>query len=808
MPATSRSRYIRWFDELTLADLPLVGGKNASLGELYRELTPKGIKVPPGFALTVEAYRRHLEENALVASLRDLIGGLDRGNLEDLKQRAAQARDMIHHAPLPKDVERELFAAYTRLSEGAGGLVDVAVRSSATAEDLPNASFAGQQDTFLNVHGKAALLETCRRCFASLFTDRAIAYRADMGFTDQQIGLSIGVQRMVRSDLATAGVLFTLDTETGSRDVVLISAAYGLGETVVQGIVSPDEYYVFKPTLLKGKRPIFHHKLGSKEIKAIYGSGGKAVKTVSVPLADRERFALDDDDILTLARWGCLIEEHYSAKRRTPTPMDIEWAKDGRTGELFIVQARPETVQSRRDQSFLEVHTVDAAARRSAPVLATGRAVGDRVGTGIARVVHDLSGIARLRPGDVLVTGKTDPDWEPFMKHAAAIVTDHGSRTCHAAIVSRELGIPALVGTERGTALVRDGDKVTVTCAEGETGYVLQGAVPFRREMVPVASLATSFTNVMMNVGNPDEAMRLGALPSDGVGLARMEFIVANMIKIHPLALVHFDELEDRHAKARIAALTFGHPDKTSFFVDKLAEGIATIAAAFSPRDVILRFSDFKTNEYANLLGGSAFEPKEENPMLGFRGASRYYDEKYRAGFALECAAVKKVRETMGLTNLKLMVPFCRTPEEGRKVLAEMQRNGLERGRDGLEVYCMCEIPSNVLLADEFLEVFDGFSIGSNDLTQLTLGVDRDSETVAPLFDERNRAVTLLIEQAVEAARRKGKKIGICGQAPSDYPEFVTFLVKLGIDSISVNPDVLVKVRRLVAEMEETAGDR
>lgn len=800
--------YIKWFDQIGLSDLASVGGKNASLGELTRRLTSQGVQVPRGFAITVSAYRRHLDNHGLRAPLQDLLAGLNRADIADLKRRAATAREMIHDADLPAEVEQEILTAYAQLSGDPEHLVEVAVRSSATAEDLPQASFAGQQESYLNVSGKAALIEACKNCFASLYTDRAIAYRFDMGYLDQDIGLSIAVQKMVRADLGAAGVMFTIDTESGARDVVLISAAYGLGETVVQGSVSPDEYYVFKPPLFADKRPIFKKKLGSKEIKTIYATGGKNVKTVAVPVAEREKFALAEEDILTLAKWGCLIEQHYAHERGSPSPMDIEWAKDGRTGELFILQARPETVQSRRDQNYIEVQTIDPLARQNAHVLVSGRAVGERAGMGIARVISHLSDIDKLHSGDILVTAKTDPDWEPYLRQASAIVTDHGSRTCHAAIVSRELGIPALVGTERGTALIPNDQTITVSCIEGETGYVLQGAIPWHSERLEVESLVTTYTNVMMNVGNPDEALRLGTLPSDGVGLARMEFIIANQIKIHPMALVHYDQLSDRQVKARIDALTAGYKDKTQFFVDQLAEGVGTIAAAFSPRDVILRFSDFKSNEYANLIGGAAFEPKEENPMLGFRGASRYYNERYRQGFALECAAVKKVRDIMGLTNLKLMVPFCRTPDEGRRVIEEMRRNGLEQGRDGLEVYCMCEIPANVLQAEEFLDVFDGFSIGSNDLTQLTVGVDRDSETVADLFDERNHAVTSLIEQAIDVARRKRKKIGICGQAPSDYPEYVTMLVKFGIDSISVNPDALIKVRRLVAEMEQTAGDR
>ena len=802
------SRYVRWFEEISMADLPIVGGKNASLGEMFQALNPQGINVHPGFALSVDAYRQHIVQNNLLSALTELLSGLDHHNIEDLQIRAAKVRELIHDAPLPKDVEEELVRAYMLLSSGDKGLSDVAVRSSATAEDLPQASFAGQQETYLNVQGKAALIDSCKRCFASLFTDRAISYRSDVGYSDREIGISVGIQKMVRSDLATAGVMFTLDTESGSNHIVLISASYGLGETIVQGSVSPDEYYVFKPTLLEGKRPIFQRKLGSKAIKAIYGSSGKPVKIVPVPQADRERFALDDDEILTLARWGCAIETHYASKRGLMIPMDIEWAKDGRTGALFILQARPETVHSQKDHNQLVIHAIEASARKSAKILVSGRAVGDKIGGGVARVIPDLSSIDRLKPGDVLVTSKTDPDWEPYMRSAVAIVTDHGSRTCHAAIVSRELGIPALVGTEQGMKQVPDGLPVTVSCAEGDIGYVFQGSLAVTEEITEISSLRTTFTDVMINIGNPDEALRIATLPSDGVGLARMEFIIANRIKIHPLALVHYQELKDRDARSRIAAMTFGYTDKSQYFVDRLAEGIATIAAAFYPRPVILRFSDFKSNEYAHLIGGTTFEPIEENPMLGFRGAARYYDPRYQEGFALECEAVKKVRNMMGLTNVRLMIPFCRTPDEGRRVIAEMDRYGLRQGHDGLEIYGMCEIPANALLAEEFLDIFDGFSIGSNDLTQLTLGVDRDSATIASLFDERNPAVRILIEKAIEAARVKHKKIGICGQAPSDFPEFVTMLVGLGIDSISVNPDALLKVRKLVAESEETARDR
>jgi pyruvate,water dikinase len=673
------------------------------------------------------------------------------------------------------------------------------VRSSATAEDLPEASFAGQQETYLNVQGEAALLESCKRCFASLFTDRAISYRQDKGFDHLKVGLSIGVQRMVRSDLAASGVMFSIDTETGFPEVVLINAAYGLGENVVQGSVNPDEYYVFKPTLKGGFRPILQKIAGSKEFKLIYDiGGGKMVKNVPVSSEDRLRFAITDEEMLTLARWACLIEEHYSRKRGCYTPMDMEWAKDGRSGELFIVQARPETVQSQKRFETLEVYRL----REKGAVLSQGRSVGEKIAHGPVRVVRSAQNLHEVRDGDVLVTEKTDPDWEPTMKKAAAIVTDRGGRTCHAAIVSRELGLPAIVGTENATETLKDGQVVTVSCAEGEIGFVYGGALKFEVEHVDLHALPRPRTRVMMNVGNPKEAFRLSFMPNDGVGLAREEFIITAYITIHPLALLDFERLEDRATRAEIERLTAGYSDKPQFFIDKLAEGVAMIGAAFYPKDVIVRLSDFKTNEYANLIGGKAYEPVEENPMIGFRGASRYYDPRYQAGFALECRAMKKVRDEMGLTNVKLMVPFCRTVEEGKRVLEEMEKHGLKRGVNDLQVYVMCEIPSNVILANEFAEIFDGFSIGSNDLTQLVLGVDRDSEIVAHVFDERNPAVTKMIATVIRAAKSNGKKIGICGQAPSDYPEFAGFLVNLGIDSISLNPDAVLKTTVKILEME------
>jgi pyruvate,water dikinase len=791
--------YIRPFRTIGIEDVPSVGGKNASLGEMVRELTPKGVNVPDGFAVTAEAYRDFLRSAGLDARLREILAGLDTRNLDDLRRRGSRVRQAILGAALPADLQPAILRAYDRLCEGAPGPIDVAVRSSATAEDLPDASFAGQQESYLNVQGHQALLETCRRCFASLFTDRAISYRVDKGFDHFKIALSVGVQRMVRSDLATSGVMFSIDTETGFRDVVLINASYGLGENVVQGSVNPDEYCVFKPTLKQGYRPILQKRLGTKEFKLIYDvGGGRMTKNVPVPVGDRACFAITDDEILALARWACLIEDHYSSKNGRPTPMDMEWAKDGRTGELFIVQARPETVQSSKKAGVVETYRLKQGGR----TLVAGRSVGEKIGRGPVRVVKSVQDLHQFRDGDVLVTDKTDPDWEPTMKKASAIVTDRGGRTCHAAIVSRELGLPAVVGTERGTELLRDGQEVTVSCAGGEVGSVYEGLLDFEVERHDLEDLHRPRTKIMMNVGNPEEAFRLSSLPNDGVGLAREEFIISTYIQIHPMALLDFDRIDDPALRAEIAVRTTGYDNKTGFFVDKLAQGVATIAGAFYPKDVIVRLSDFKTNEYANLIGGRRYEPAEENPMLGFRGASRYYDPRYRDGFALECRAMKKVRDEMGLTNLKLMVPFCRTVEEGRRVLAEMEKNGLKQGERGLEVYVMCEIPSNVILADEFAEVFDGFSIGSNDLTQLILGVDRDSEIVAHIFDERNPAVMSMIAKVIQAARAKGRKIGICGQAPSDYPEFAQFLVERGIDSISLNPDAVLKTTMSVLKME------
>jgi len=792
------SDLVRWFSDIGIGDVPVVGGKNASLGEMYRELTPKGIRVPNGFATTAGAFQAFLLGGELGKRISKQLKGLDTRDIESLRSRGAAIREAILSTAFPADLSAAIAECYRKLS-GSGKDAPVAVRSSATAEDLPDASFAGQQETYLNVRGERALLDACRKCFASLFTDRAISYRVDKGFDHSKVALSIGVQLMVRSDLAASGVMFTLDTETGFRDVVLINAAYGLGENVVKGVVNPDEYCVFKPTLKEGFRPILRRRIGSKEFKLIFDrSGTKAVRNVPVWPADRARFAIGDDDILQLARWACLIEEHYSARRGQPTPMDLEWGKDGETGELFILQARPETVQSRRDASVMETFRL----KTKGDVLVTGRAVGSRIAVGKVRNIPSAAQLDKFHDGEILVADQTDPDWEPILKKAAAVVTNRGGRTCHAAIVSRELGVPAIVGTENATEVLKDGRKVTISCAEGDVGRVYDGELKFDVERTDLSSLARPRTKVMLIVSDPERAFTLSFIPNDGAGLVRMEFIVSDAIRIHPMALVDMGAVKDPKVRKRIEELTEGYEDRTQYFVDRLAEGVSMIAAAFHPKDVIVRLSDFKTNEYANLIGGADFEPKEENPMLGFRGASRYYHERYRAGFALECRAMRKVREEMGLKNLKLMVPFCRTVEEGRRVLAEMKKHGLVRGRDGLEVYVMCEIPSNVLLASEFAKVFDGFSIGSNDLTQLVLGVDRDSQVVAPLFDERNPAVKSMIASAIAACRAKGKKIGICGQAPSDYPEFAEFLVEQGIDSISLQPDTVIRTTLAIHEQE------
>lgn len=795
--------WVRWFDELCLDDVPRVGGKNASLGELRRALAPAGVRVPNGFATTATAYRAFVHQAGLHPVIEGELSSLDVGDLARLQAAGRAVRAAFRAAELPDELAEAVRAAYRRLEAEYGAGCDVAVRSSATAEDLPEASFAGQQETFLNITGEAALLAAVRRCYASLFTDRAIVYRAQHGYGHRDVALSVGVQKMVRSDLGAAGVMFSIDPESGFRDAVVISAAWGLGESVVQGSVSPDEYTVFAPTLRTGFRPILRRRAGSKETKLVYAEGGTVrVKSIPVPPDDRARLVLTDDEVLTLAHWACAVDDHYSALRGTPTPMDMEWAKDGRTGELFLLQARPETVHSRRAPLVLERHLLDG----DGEVLARGRSVGDRIGAGRARVIRSVADLARLGEGEVLVTEMTDPDWEPVLKRAAAVVTDRGGRTCHAAIVSRELGIPAVVGTGDGTTAIPDEAEVTVSCAGGDAGVVYRGAVAHHVERADVSALERPRTKVMMNVGNPDEAFAHARLPNDGVGLARIEFIIASQIRAHPMALLHPERVPDPRERAEILALAAGHASPADYFVTRLAEGVGTIAAAFWPNEVIVRFSDFKTNEYAGLPGGRAFEPVEENPMLGFRGAARYYDDAYREAFALECRALRRVREEMGLGNVKVMIPFCRTLEEGRRVLGELAANGLARGAGGLEVYMMCEVPGNVLLADRFAELFDGFSIGSNDLTQLVLGVDRDSAQVARLFDERNDAVRRMIAQAIRAVHIAGKKIGLCGQAPSDYPEFARFLVAQGIDSISLNPDAVLRTTLDLLELERPAS--
>lgn len=796
---------ILWFNEVGINDISLVGGKNASLGEMIQQLTPQGVNVPNGFATTAYAYRYFIEQAGLEEKLRSLFADLDVEDVNNLRQRGKKARNLLLHTRFPKDLTLAIAQAYQQLCDTYGADTDVAVRSSATAEDLPDASFAGQQETYLNINTAEGVLAATHRCFASIFTDRAISYRHSRGFDHFDVALSVGVQKMVRSDLASSGVMFSIDTETGFKNAVLITAAYGLGENVVQGAINPDEFYVFKPTLKQGFRPILAKRLGTKEFKLVYDIGGsKFTKNVPVLPTERCKYSLENEEILQLARWACLIEDHYSQVRETESPMDIEWAKDGITGELFIVQARPETVQSQRSKNVLRSYQLkgDVETLHETALLVTGRSVGESIGQGKAKVIIDVNKLDHFRDGDVLVTDKTDPDWEPILKKASAIVTNQGGRTCHAAIIARELGIPAIVGCGDATSVLKTGQEVTISCAEGEEGRVYQGLIPFEVKEVALENLPHTRTKILMNVGNPGEAFRLSAIPNDGVGLTRLEFIIANHIQVHPLALIHYDKLEDESVKAKIAELTALYEDKPQYFVEKLAQGIGMIAAAFYPNPVVIRMSDFKSNEYANLLGGRPFEPKEENPMLGWRGASRYYDPRYRDAYALECHAFKQVREEMGLTNVIPMIPFCRTPEEGRRVLAEMAKHGLERGKNGLEVYVMCELPNNVLMAEEFSEVFDGFSIGSNDLTQLTLGLDRDSALVAGLFDERNEGVKRMVRMAIATAKAKGRKIGICGQAPSDYPEFASFLVEQGIDSMSLNPDSVLKTLLMVAEVE------
>ncbi|HPK81346.1 MAG TPA: phosphoenolpyruvate synthase [Methanoculleus sp.] len=793
--------YIRWFIDVRNEDVGIAGGKNASLGEMYSELTPKGVKIPDGFAVTADGYWHVLTSAGVLDDLKETLAGVDRSNVADLAKRGRKARDLILSAGIPDDLWGEIKTAYDMLCDEYGPDADVAVRSSATAEDLPTASFAGQQETYLNIRGYQALREAYVRCLASLFTDRAIAYRIDNHFDQFKVALSVGIMKMVRSDLASSGVIFTLDTDTGFRDVVLITGSYGLGEMIVQGAVNPDEFYVFKPTFRKGYRAIVRKNLGEKRVKLIYGQGGakEVTRRVDVPDADQRRFCIADDDILTLAGYALTIEDHYSAKAGKPVPMDIEWAKDGETGELFIVQARPETVQSQKTGDVLETYRIDERGE----VLAVGKSIGDKIATGKARVITDVGHLPEFKPGEVLVSDTTTPDWEPVMRVAAAIVTNRGGRTSHAAIVSREHGIPAVVGTGDATEKVPTGREVTVSCAEGEEGFVYDRVLPFHVEKTRLSDLRRPKTEVMMNLGNPDAAFGLAMVPNDGIGLARMEFIISSYIKVHPMALVHPERVTDESVRQSIADLTYGYSNGEEYFVERLAEGAGTIAAAFYPNPVVVRTSDFKTNEYASLLGGTYFEPAEANPMLGFRGASRYYDDRYREGFALECRALKRVREEMGLANLIIMIPFCRRVEEAKQVIEELAKNGLSRGENGLQVYQMCEIPNNVVQIDAFSDYFDGFSIGSNDLTQLTLGIDRDSAVIGGAFDERDPGVKKMVAMAVEGCRRNKRHSGLCGEAPSTYPEFADFLVEQGIDSISVEPDAILKITLRVADVEK-----
>lgn len=781
--------------EVTLDSLSCVGGKNASLGEMIRELGAVGVRVPEGFALTTDAYHLHLRE---AGATDEILRRLDELDVEDVKELASAGREIrqrIASAPLPEVLVAEARAAYEDLSRRYGeDATDVAVRSSATAEDLPTASFAGQQETFLNVRGWEELDRAIRGCMASLFTDRAIVYRREHGIEDRGVGLSVGVQKMIRSDLASAGVIFTLDTESGLRELVLITGAWGLGESVVQGRVDPDEFWVHKETLRQGFRPIVRRELGEKRLKLIYGNN-RSVSEVRVSREDRSRFILADEEILQLARWAISIEDHYSKRAGTETPMDIEWAKDGRSGDLFIVQARPETIHSRNRSPSVEIYTL----RERGNVLTTGKSVGSRIGSGQVRTIRSSAELGSFRDGEVLVAEMTDPDWQPVMAKASALVTEHGGRTCHAAIVSREMGVPCVVGTGNALSVLRDGQLVTVSCAEGAEGRVYEGALSFDRQEIDPAALPTPPVPLMVNLANPDSAFLTAQLPSAGVGLMRVEFLVTQWIGVHPMALVHPDRVASADDRSEILRRTRNWPSPEAFFVDRMASGIAIIAAGFYPRPVVVRFSDFKTNEYAGLIGGSAFEPVEANPMIGFRGASRYYNERYREGFALECRAVKRVREEMGFVNVKVMIPFCRTLEEGRRVLDEMKQNGLERGRNELEVLVMAEIPNNVILAEEFSELFDGFSIGSNDLTQLVLGVDRDSEILSEIFDEQDPGVKRMISNLIDRAHKADRKVGICGQGPSDHPDFAAFLVEAGIDSISLTPDSLPGVMERLA---------
>jgi len=795
--------FVKWFEDLTINDVPSVGGKNASLGEMIQNLGKKGVRVPSGFAITAYAYKYMIEKAGIDVKIKEILKDLDTRDVTNIAARGQKIRDLIKTTPIPPELEEDIRRHYREMEFRYAEDVDVAVRSSATAEDLPDASFAGQQETYLNVRGEDDLIEKVRDCFASLFTNRAISYRVDKGFDHFSVYLSVGVQKMVRSDLACSGVMFSIDTESGFTNAVYITGAYGLGENVVQGAVNPDQFYVFKPTLMKGFKPILEKKLGSKEKRLIYGTTG--TKQTKVSAEDKAKFVINDEELLTLAQWACIIEDHYKK------PMDIEWAKDGQTKELFIVQARPETVHSQKDMATMKTYVLDEKGK----LLVEGEAVGSKIGQGDVNVIDSAKDISQFKKGQVLVTDMTDPDWEPIMKIAGAIVTNRGGRTCHAAIISRELGIPCVIGTGTGTLVIKKGSHITIDCSEG-VGRIYEGLLKFHVDEIKLDQLPSTKTQIMMNVGQPELAFQQGQIPNNGVGLAREEFIINSHIGIHPLALLNYDTLKKKASTdkkiaeviKKIDERSVGYENKVEFFIDTLARGIAKIAAGFYPYDVIVRMSDFKTNEYANLIGGYLYEPEEHNPMIGWRGASRYYDETYKPAFGLECIALKKARNDMGLTNIKPMIPFCRTPEEGRKVIEVMKEYGLKQGENGLEVYVMCEIPSNVIVADQFSEIFDGFSIGSNDLTQLTLGLDRDSDLVAHIFDERNDAVKRLVSQVITVAHNHHprRKVGICGQAPSDFPEFAEFLVECGIDSISLNPDTVIKTRLKIAETERRLG--
>ena len=776
-------KYIKHFDEIGIQDIPQVGGKNASLGEMYNKLTSQGLKVPNGFTTTSDAYWNFLDENSLRKPLQIALAQLDTENYYNLNEIGAKARKMILGGKLPSDLSRKIIEAYQNLYKKEQ--FAVAVRSSATAEDLPDASFAGQHDTFLNIKGRAAILKAVKKCFASLYTNRAIKYREEKGFKHDEIALSVGVQKMVRADMGCSGVGFTIEPESGFENVILLSGVWGLGENIVQGTVNPDEYYIFKPGLELGKYPIIQKKMGDKKLTMIYEESKKETPTVNIhtPLLRQRQFVLSDEEIITLAQWASVIEKHYQK------PMDIEWAKDGLTNELYIIQARPETVHQSKNK---KLH-IQYKLQEKGKVLTSGNAVGSKIKVGIPCLLQSPKEGKNLTTEHIIVTDSITPDWDPLLKQIGGIITNKGGRTSHAAIVARELGVPAIVGCHNATAIIKDGEMITLSCSEGKTGYVYDGKLLFKEEEIDFSNIRMPHTEVKMILADPENAFQLSLYPNDGVGLLRMEFIITHSVKVHPMALVKFNKLKNATVIQQINKLTQGYTNKQDYFIDQLSQGIATIAAAFYPKEVIVRLSDFKTNEYANLIGGKDFEPKEENPMLGFRGASRYYNNLYKEGFALECAAIKKVRDTMGLDNLKVMVPFCRTLEEGKKVVAIMEENGLKRGEKGLEIYTMVEIPSNVILAEEFAKIFDGFSIGSNDLTQLTLGIDRDSELMGQLFDENDPAAKKMIAMAIASARKTNTKIGLCGQAPSDFPEFASFLVKEGINSISFNPDALLQ---------------